>query len=76
MDTDLIGRWLLILGAVVALIGLAFILLPRIPLIGRLPGDISIERDGFSFYFPLATALVISIILTIVINIVIRIVNR
>ena len=39
---------------------------------GRLPGDIRIERDGFSFYFPLASSILISIVLTIILNVVLR----
>ncbi len=39
---------------------------------GRLPGDIRIERDGFSFYFPLASSILISIVLTIVLNVILR----
>lgn len=72
MDTDVIGRTLLIFGAAIALAGAALLLAPRIPFIGRLPGDISIERDGFSVFFPLATMLLISIVLTIVVNVVLR----
>ena len=40
--------------------------------LGRLPGDIRIEREGFSFYFPLASSILISIILTIVLNVLLR----
>jgi len=56
------GRILIILGLVLAAVGLLITLgLP----IGRLPGDITIRRGNFSFYFPLATSIVASIILTI-----------
>lgn len=43
---------------------------------GRLPGDIRIERDGFSFYFPLASSIVISIVLTLIINVVLRLLKK
>lgn len=72
MDTDLIGRSLLVLGGLIALVGLLFLLAPRVPFIGRLPGDISIERDGFSFFFPLATMLLVSLVLTVVLNVIVR----
>lgn len=72
MDTDLIGRSLLVLGGLIALVGLLFLLAPRVPFIGRLPGDISIERDGFSFFFPLAIMLLVSLILTVVLNVIVR----
>ncbi len=56
------GRILIVLGLVLAAVGLLITLgLP----IGRLPGDITIRRGNFSFYFPLATSIVASIILTI-----------
>ncbi len=43
---------------------------------GRLPGDIRIEREGFSFYFPLASSILISILLTIVLNVIGRWINK
>lgn len=76
MDTGFVGRSLLFFGLFLALIGGAILLLPRLPFIGRLPGDLSFEREGFSLYIPLATSLVISLLLTIVLNVVIRIFNR
>ncbi|MFP3867058.1 MAG: DUF2905 domain-containing protein [Desulfobacteraceae bacterium] len=60
-----LGRGLIFLGLVLVVIGLAILLAPKIPWLGRLPGDITIKRDRFTFYFPLATCLVISIILSI-----------
>jgi len=60
-----IGKVLIITGAVIALIGAALFLSSRIPWIGRLPGDILIERKNFTFYFPLATSILISILLTL-----------
>lgn len=62
-----IGRMLLVLGAVIALVGLLLVLSERFPglRIGRLPGDIAIERDRWRFYFPLGTSLLLSIVLTL-----------
>jgi hypothetical protein len=59
-------RLLIVLGAVFLVAGLLWPWLAKLGL-GRLPGDIRIERDGFSFYFPLATSLAISIVLSIVV---------
>ncbi len=59
-------RFLIILGGVLVVAGLAWPLLARIGL-GRLPGDIHIERDGFSFHFPLATSLLVSAVLSLLI---------
>jgi hypothetical protein len=63
-----LGRMLLVMGAVLALVGLGLILAERFPglRIGRLPGDIRVERGNFRFYFPLATSILLSIILTLV----------
>ena len=73
------GKALIILGAGMVLLGLLFVFLPRLPLadslgrvVGRLPGDILIQRDGFIFFFPLATCIVLSLVLTLLFNIIPR----
>ncbi|WP_333844418.1 DUF2905 domain-containing protein [Pelomicrobium sp.] len=58
------GRWLIIIGLVLILIGLAWPWLSKLGL-GRLPGDIHIEREGFSFYFPITTSIIVSLVLTL-----------
>ncbi len=63
------AKLLIVLGILLLIAGLLMLLLPRIPLIGRLPGDIVIKKDNFTFYFPLATSIIISIILTIIFSI-------
>lgn len=57
-------RFLIALGLVLVLAGLAWPWLSRLPW-GRLPGDFSFQREGFSFHFPLMTSLVISIVLSL-----------
>ena len=66
-DVSGIGKSLLIIGLVIAGIGVLFLLGGKIPWIGRLPGDFYYKGKNFTFYFPLATSIVISIILTIII---------
>ncbi len=65
-----IGKFLFGVGAVLLLLGGALWLLGnlsgKVPWIGRLPGDIVIERGNWKFYFPLATSIFISIILTLI----------
>lgn len=61
-----LGRMLMIAGGVLLGLGALFTLGGRIPWLGRLPGDIVIERENFRFYFPLATSIVISILLSLV----------
>jgi hypothetical protein len=59
------GRILMLMGAALLILGALLSFGPRVPWLGRLPGDIVIERDNFRFYFPIATSIVISIILTL-----------
>jgi DUF2905 family protein len=59
-----VSRILIVAGAMLVIVGLAWPLLTRLG-IGRLPGDIMVERGNFRFYFPLATSLVISVLLTL-----------
>lgn len=60
------GKSLIIAGLLLIAIGALFSVNHRIPFIGRLPGDIFIKKDNFSFYFPLATSLLISLIITLI----------
>jgi hypothetical protein len=56
--------WLIVLGAALIVLGVAWPWLARLGL-GRLPGDIYVEREGFSFYFPLTTGIVVSIVVSL-----------
>jgi hypothetical protein len=60
-----IGKILIICGVVLVVLGLILILGDKIPWIGRLPGDIYIKREKFTFYFPLMTSIIISLLLTL-----------
>jgi hypothetical protein len=60
-----LGKILIIIGAITAVIGVILVLGNKIPWIGRLPGDIYIKRDKFTFYFPLMTSIIISLLLTL-----------
>ena len=60
-----LGKILIILGVVLVAIGLVMILGDKIPWIGKLPGDIIIRRESFTFYFPIVTCIIISLILTL-----------
>ena len=59
------GRMLIGIGLLLTIVGGVFLLVERIPGIGRLPGDIVIERKNFTVYFPLATSILVSAILSI-----------
>jgi formate hydrogenlyase subunit 3/multisubunit Na+/H+ antiporter MnhD subunit len=58
-------RLLVTLGIILVVVGLAWPLLGKLGL-GRLPGDIHIEHDGFSFYFPITTGLIVSAVVSLV----------
>ncbi len=74
---EALGRMLIFLGLVLLLFGIVLVLAPRLSLpLGRLPGDIVIQRDGFTCMFPLATSLLLSILLTIVLNLLVRLWSR
>lgn len=61
---DSLARMLILFGLVLAAVGGLILFIGKIPFIGRLPGDIYIQRKNFSFYFPLTTSIVLSILLT------------
>jgi hypothetical protein len=63
-----LARFLIIAGAVLVMAGVAVLVLSRVPGVGKLPGDIVIQKENFSFYFPLATCIIISVILSIILN--------
>ena len=67
-----LGRLLIIAGGLLLVGGVLLVLLGQIPLFGRLPGDIAIERERFSVFVPLASMLLLSLILTILINLALR----
>lgn len=71
-----IGKILLIIGAIIIVLGLILIFSQHIPFLGKLPGDITIKKDGGSFYFPIVTCIVISVVLTIIINIILRLIGK
>jgi hypothetical protein len=58
------GWVLIIVGVLIAVIGLIWMLAPSVPWLGRLPGDIVIDRDNFKFYFPVTTCVLLSLLLT------------
>ena len=68
-DLGQFGRLLIVGGAIVLLVGLAFVAIGRLVPGGRLPGDITIARGPVSCFIPLATSLLLSLLLTILLNI-------
>jgi Protein of unknown function (DUF2905) len=60
------GKTLIYFGIAVVVLGLIFSVVGKIPWLGNLPGDITIQRERFTFYFPLTTCILISVIITLV----------
>ena len=63
-----IGKLLVAAGALILITGLMLVFRWKLPWLGQLPGDINIKSGNFSFYFPLATCVLLSILLTILLN--------
>ena len=61
-----LARMLIAFGVILVAVGLALLLVPKIPGLGKLPGDIVIKRENFSFYFPLGTCILISLVLSLI----------
>lgn len=68
-----LGRLLIVMGGVLALVGVLLMLGPKLPFrLGRLPLDFHYQRDNFNFYFPLGTSIVISLVLTLIFSLMSR----
>jgi membrane protein implicated in regulation of membrane protease activity len=65
MPLNELGKLLLWVGGILIIIGAAVLLVGKIPWLGRLPGDIYVERRNFTFFFPLTTSILISIVLSL-----------
>jgi hypothetical protein len=62
---DGLGKILIFIGLVLVVVGLVVLLLPKVPFLGKLPGDLFFKGEKFSIYFPITTSIIISIILTL-----------
>ena len=72
MNSDT-GKWIIIIGVFIILAGvIIYFFHDKLHWIGRLPGDIRIEKENFRFYFPLATMIVLSLLVTLMVNIIKR----
>jgi Zn-dependent protease with chaperone function len=72
MALDSLGKILIYIGVITVLIGAFFLFLSRMPWFGKLPGDIAINRSGWTIYIPLTTMILVSLILTLILNFVFR----
>jgi len=65
-----LAKILIIAGAALVAVGLAMLGIQKLPFLGKLPGDILIKRKNFTFYFPLATGIIISIFISLILYLV------
>jgi len=61
-----LGKYLIAIGVIIVVVGLILAFFPKMNFFGKMPGDIQIKRENFSFYFPIVTCILISTLLTLV----------
>ena len=66
------GKFLVLAGVFLILLGVLFVFWERIPYLGKLPGDFMVQRGSFRVFIPIVTCVIISVILTVVVNILLR----
>lgn len=66
MNLEDLGKVLIGFGLLIVILGVVMLVVGRVPWLGRLPGDIYIRRGDWTFYFPLATSLIVSVLLTLI----------
>jgi hypothetical protein len=71
-----VGKLLIGLGILLVLAGALFLVFGRVPYLGRLPGDIAVQRGNFGFYFPIVTCIIASLVLTVLLNVIARFLSR
>ncbi len=65
-DVNSLGKPLILFGAIVIVIGIAFSFAGKVPWFGRLPGDICIQKRGFTIFFPITTSILLSVVLSLI----------
>ncbi len=65
-----LGRAFLLVGVLLLVVGALLTFAPQLPLLGKLPGDIRIERSGLRFYFPITTCVVLSLVFSLILSLV------
>ena len=66
------GRWLILIGGGLLVMGFLIVLLSKLPWAGRLPGDVTIQRENVTSYAPFGTMILLSVVLTLILNLIIR----
>jgi len=72
-----LGKTLIIVGIIFLIVGVVFVVFKRIPFgLGKLPGDIIIKKENFSFYFPLTTSIIISVVISFILFVISKFLNK
>ncbi|MFA5629558.1 MAG: DUF2905 domain-containing protein [Dehalococcoidales bacterium] len=71
-----IGKYLIVIGIFIAILGIIIMFWNKILLLGKLPGDIFIDKGNFKFFFPITTGIIISVVITVFINIIIKLIGK
>jgi len=69
MLMDFLGKTIIVLGIILIFVGTLIWLLGKLPFLGKLPGDIYIKKENFSFYAPITTMLILSLLISLILNI-------
>jgi len=69
---SILAKFLIFLGMVIFGIGILLLFFGKIPYLGKLPGDILIKKNNFTFYFPITTSIILSILLTLILKFILR----
>lgn len=72
LDLGPVGKLLIIIGVILVALGLLITFFKQIPFLGKLPGDILIEKKNFTFYFPLTTSILLSVVLSLILYLISR----
>ena len=75
-DFSHLGKLVALIGAGLLVVGGLIWLMGKLPLLGHLPGDIRIQRENMSCFFPLTTMILVSIVLTVLLNIILRLLRK
>ncbi|MCX5782189.1 MAG: DUF2905 domain-containing protein [Elusimicrobia bacterium] len=60
------AKILIFFGIILVILGIILLIIPKVPFLGKLPGDIYIKKEKFAFYFPLATCLILSVVISLI----------
>ena len=67
-----LGKMLIVIGVVAIIAGVFLVTNTKVPFLGRLPGDINVQKEGFSFHFPITTCIIISIVFSLILALFMR----